>query len=113
MSIEIELRGKVIRGVKLYELVAFKMLKEEELPEQYAKAAPYTHKIGEGENSYIYIVSKDRGFLSIRFCELYTPQEMEARIETIKLAGKRLQKINAELAKENEGWEGSLHTIII
>jgi len=58
MSIELELRGKIVRGEKYYELVSF-------------------------------------------------------GIEIIKLAGARLQTINARLKKENEGWEGSLHTIII
>jgi hypothetical protein len=110
MSIELDLEGRVVQGRKGYCIRGIKALKEEELPQEYLEGYPKATMNG----NYLYIKgtinSQDQGTLTIG--ETYFKETIDLFIEILKMAGKRLQKINQKLAKENADWEG-VRTLII
>jgi hypothetical protein len=106
MSIKINGRAVVIRGVKMYKIDEISALKEGELPLEYTQGNPCVFLYGGMLEKKIRIEG-DGDILTLGVGYQYTVNEMELRLDIIRAAGERLREINARLAKENDGWEGT------
>lgn len=103
MNINIKAKRSVVRGVKMYEVEEISALTENDLPNEYMVG-----DIRVWMASDIMLNIKSRVcFTDLVVGQKYSASDMETRLDIIRAAGNRLHEINARLAKENEGWEGT------
>jgi len=110
MNIRLELEGTIIKGKKYYTLVDADLLGSDDLPDDYMEDYPCAYMDGDDGLVVRYNHTTTRFF---RRGENYITAAIDSLKSVLHVAGDRLHEINARLAKENEGWEGSKHTIII
>ena len=115
----------IVRGERKLKIKAIEgVLTSIELPVKYMEGSPRFHE----ENGAICMVISDdkdpfprltgsirdgvRSFNNIYVGGVYGEKEMDYITTWMRRCGGRLAKINMELAKENEGWEGQVEITI-
>ncbi len=113
MSIKISTKQIIVRGEKFIEVVNIEALKTDQIPVAYF-STPGSISIHRGfRGDGLMFLGSDmlRGYLLFPG-DVYGVAKFEGAMKKIRAAGKLLRKINAELAKENEGWEKEVEYMV-
>lgn len=109
MSIHIKAKAVVVHGIKMYEIKEIEALTRDELIEEYANGYPVIYQ---ANRITLKLFSETGTGFHLSKGQKYLVPEMEDLLDIIRAAGDRLHDINARLAKENEGWEGTHYWVI-
>jgi hypothetical protein len=104
MKIKLVFEKIFIADSQVYKLKDFDCLIIDQLPDQYFKEKPYVYKSKLHEEGILIINGKNCEY-RIRTDFPLTINEKDNIVETCKIAGKRLKKINDEIRKSWSGTE--------